>query len=114
MIAVLFEVEPAAGGAARYFELAEQLRPALETVDGFISVERFESRTRPGRYLSLSFWRDEAAVRRWRAAMPHRAAQLEGRSTLFANYRIRVADVVRDYGHAERAGAPLDAPVLPP
>ena len=109
MIAVLFEVEPAASGADRCFALAEELRPALEAIDGFLSVERFESRTRPGRYLSLSYWRDEAAVQRWRAAAGHRRAQHEGRSSLFAQYRIRVAEVLRDYGSADRAAAPAGA-----
>ena len=109
MIAVIFEVEPHAGAASRYFEIAAALRPALEASDGFISVERFESLTRPGRYLSLSFWRDEAAVRQWRCTGPHRDAQQEGRAQVFANYRIRVAAVVRDYGLQERAEAPADS-----
>jgi len=110
MIAVLFEVEPTASGADRYFALAGELRAVLEAIDGFISVERFESRTRPGRYLSLSYWRDETAVRRWRNVTTHRNAQREGRTTLFANYRIRVAEVVRDYGSADRAWAPAVRP----
>jgi len=109
MIAVIFEVEPHEGLGSRYFELAATLRPALEATDGFISVERFESLTRPGRYLSLSFWRDEAAVRAWRCQGLHRGAQQEGRSTVFAGYRIRVAAVMRDYGLTEREQAPADS-----
>ncbi|HUN92087.1 MAG TPA: antibiotic biosynthesis monooxygenase [Burkholderiaceae bacterium] len=109
MIAVIFEVEPHDGEAPRYFELASSLREALEATDGFISVERFESLTTPGRYLSLSFWRDEAAVRNWRCQATHRDAQQAGRSGIFANYRLRVAAVMRDYGMKERAAAPEDS-----
>lgn len=109
MIAVIFEVQPHAAQRDRYFELAAALRDDLQRVDGFISVERFESLTRPGHLLSLSFWRDEEAVRRWRQHAPHREAQLEGRSTAFATYRLRVAEVVRDYGDTHRAQAPQDA-----
>lgn len=109
MIAVIFEVEPHEAAAPRYFELAAALRPALEATDGFISVERFESLARPGRYLSLSFWRDEAAVRNWRCQGVHRSAQQEGRSTVFAGYRLRVAAVIRDYGLEEREQAPADS-----
>ena len=109
MIAVIFEVEPHEGAAQRYLDIAASLRPELEAIDGFISVERFESLTRPGRYLSLSFWRDEAAVRAWRSQEHHRAAQQAGRSTVFADYRLRVAAVLRDYGLHERAQAPEDS-----
>ncbi|MEO6407512.1 MAG: antibiotic biosynthesis monooxygenase [Burkholderiaceae bacterium] len=109
MIAVIFELEPHAQTAARYFKLAAGLRAALEGIDGFISVERFESLSRPGRYLSLSFWRDEEAVRRWRCHDPHRSAQQEGRSTVLAGYRLRVASVVRDYGLLDRDEAPADS-----
>lgn len=109
VIAVIFEVEPHDGEASRYFDLAAALRPALEATDGFISVERFESLTRPGRYLSLSFWRDEASVRRWRCDGLHRGAQQAGRSTVFAGYRLRVATVMRDYGLTEREQAPADS-----
>lgn len=109
MIAVIFEVEPHADRAARYFELAAALRAELERVDGFLSVERFESLTRPGKFLSLSFWRDEAAVRAWRQHAAHRAGQHEGRRTVFAGYRIRVAQVLRDYGLTERDQAPADS-----
>ena len=110
MIAVIFELEPQAGaGRERYFELAAALRPVLEASDGFVSVERFESLTRPGRFLSLSFWRDEEAVRRWRCDGRHRGAQQEGRDGVLAGYRLRVAAVLRDYGLAERDEAPADS-----
>lgn len=109
MIAVIFEVEPRAGQDATYFEVAAALRPELTACDGFISVERFESLTRPGHFLSLSFWRDEAAVRQWRCHGPHRQAQQQGRDSVFANYRLRVATVLRDYGMQEREQAPADA-----
>ena len=109
MIAVIFEVEPHEGAAQRYFDIAASLRPELEAIDGFVSVERFESLTRPGRYLSLSFWRDEAAVRAWRCQEHHRVAQQAGRSEVFSGYRLRVAEVLRDYGLHERTHAPEDA-----
>lgn len=109
MIAVIFEVEPKPGAASRYFEIAAALRAELESIDGFISVERFESVARPGRYLSLSFWRDEAAVRSWRCHAMHRRAQKQGRDDVFAGYRLRVASVLRDYGMLERDQAPADS-----
>jgi heme-degrading monooxygenase HmoA len=109
VIAVIFELEPRPGAEARYFELAAALKPALEAVDGFISVERFESVTRPGHFVSLSFWRDEDAVRAWRCQATHRNAQREGRDAVFADYRLRVATVLRDYGPHERAQAPDDS-----
>ncbi len=99
MIAVIFEVEPKDDESRRtYFDIAVGLRAELEKIDGFISVERFESLTNKGKYLSLSFWRDEAAVTRWRELAEHRAAQARGKAELFAGYRIRVAEVLRDYG----------------
>ncbi len=109
MIAVIFEVWPCANQQAGYFELATQLRPELEGVDGFITIERFQSLTTPGKYLSLSFWRDEAAVQVWRNRDAHRAAQSQGRAGVLANYRLRVAHVLRDYGLNERAEAPQDS-----
>ena len=109
MIAVIFEVVPAPGRAERYLELASQLRPRLEEIDGFISIERFRSLTEPDKLLSLSFWRDEEAVARWRGLEAHRAVQREGRAGVFADYRLRVAGVVRDYGMHERAEAPTDS-----
>ena len=107
MIAVIFEVEPAIPG--RYFDIAAALRPELEQIPGFISVERFESLTTPGRYLSLSFFEHEAAVLAWRNTAHHRAAQAEGRAGVFADYRLRVAEVRRDYGMVERDQAPPDS-----
>lgn len=109
MIAVIFEVWPAEGARAAYLDIAARLRPELERMDGFLSVERFESLTEPGKMLSLSFWRDEASVMAWRNRAEHRAAQASGRGGLFADYRLRVAAVVRDYGMTERAEAPADA-----
>lgn len=109
MIAVIFEVWPAEGRAGEYFDLAASLRGDLERIDGFISVERFESLTTKGKYLSLSFWRDEDAVRAWRNLEQHRQAQAKGRGGVFADYRLRVASVVRDYGMKERNGAPGDS-----
>jgi heme-degrading monooxygenase HmoA len=109
VIAVIFEVEPHRGAAHRYFEIAAALKAELESLDGFISVERFESIAQPGRFLSLSFWRDEASVRSWRCHGMHRRAQQEGRSDVFAGYRLRVATVVRDYGLHERESVPEDS-----
>lgn len=109
MIAVIFEVEPRAGRKDAYLETAAALRPLLAQIDGFISVERFESLTQPGKILSLSFWRDEDAVKRWRELEQHRKAQAAGRGDMFANYRLRVASVLRDYGKDERAEAPVDS-----
>jgi heme-degrading monooxygenase HmoA len=111
MIAIIFEVMPKDGKADRYFELAGQLKTDLVQEDGFLSVERFASLTQPGKYLSLSFWRDEAAVKAWRARAHHRDAQAEGRDDVFASYRIRVAEVMRDYTMTERAEAPQDSRV---
>ena len=101
MIAVIFEVEAKPGRAQEYFDLAARLRTELEKIDGFISVERFESLTTPGKYLSLSLWRDEHAAAVWKAHAEHRAAQQRGKQEIFARYRIRVAQVVRDYGYAD-------------
>jgi len=109
MIAVIFEVWPAPGHADEYFKLAGELRADLEKIDGFISVERFESVTQKGKFVSLSFWRDEDAVRRWRSLESHRGAQSAGRGGIFADYRLRVASVIRDYGMRERDEAPADS-----
>ena len=106
MIAVIFEAEPAEGRRETYLDLAAALRPDLERIDGFLSIERFESLTTPGKVLSLSFWRDEQAVAAWRAHPPHRSAQQAGRSGVFADYRLRVAQVIRDYGLTDRGQAP--------
>jgi heme-degrading monooxygenase HmoA len=109
MIAVIFEVVPREGHADAYFALAADLRSQLEAIDGFISVERFQSLTQPNKVLSLSFWRDEDAVRRWREVESHRAAQRAGRQQHFADYRLRVAQVLRDYGMGSRDEAPADS-----
>ncbi len=110
MIAVIFEVWPAPGRKGEYLDLAAELRPELMRIDGFISVERFESLTESGKMLSLSFWRDEDAISAWRHVADHRAAQKRGRGGVFSNYRLRVAGVVRDYGMREhRAAAPKDS-----
>jgi len=112
MIAVIFEVEPSQDGHASYLEHAARLRPMLEQTDGFISIERFQSLSNPRKLVSLSFWRDEAAVRAWREQPEHRATQAGGRAGIFDDYRLRVAEVVRDYGLYERAEAPpFHAPV---
>ncbi len=109
MIAVIFEVWPAEGERQHYLDLAAALRSDLEGMDGFISVERFQSLINPDKLLSLSFWRDEEAVRAWRNRPPHRATQAKGRAGVFADYRLRVAGVLRDYGMAERTEAPEDS-----
>lgn len=102
MIAVIFEVWPAEGRRESYLDYAARLRPELEKIDGFISVERFQSLADPAKMLSLSFWRDEQAVARWRNHVDHRATQQAGRSGVFRDYRLRVAAVVRDYDMKER------------
>ena len=109
MIAVIFEAQPHPDRQQAYLDAAALLRPQLEAMDGFISIERFESLVTPGKILSLSFWRDEAAVQRWRNLDPHRRAQAEGRRSIFADYRLRVAQVLRDYGLHDRAQAPDDS-----
>lgn len=110
MIAVIFEVEPAEGERQAYLDLAAVLRPQLEKMDGFISVERFQSITNPKKMLSLSFWRDEEAVRAWRTHAAHRATQGKGRAGIFKDYRLRIAEVARDYGmHERREQAPEDS-----
>lgn len=109
MIAVIFEVYPADGRRQEYLDIAAELRPLLDDIDGFISIERFESLSQPGKVLSLSFWRDEAAVEAWRRTGQHREAQAAGRAGIFADYRLRIAGVVRDYGMREREQAPVDS-----
>ena len=106
MIAVIFEVEPKRERFDDYLRIAGSLRDELERVDGFISIERFESLSQPGKILSLSFWRDEEAVRAWREHDRHRNAQENGRREIFLDYRLRVATVIRDYGMFERDQAP--------
>lgn len=109
MIAVIFEVEPAKGKRSRYLDLAASLRAELDTFDGFISVERFQSLSDENRILSLSFFEDEAALKRWRSMHTHRQAQSEGRSDMFKDYRLRIAEVQRDYGLKDRTQAPVDS-----
>jgi heme-degrading monooxygenase HmoA len=109
MIAVIFEVWPAEGRTKEYFDIAASLRGELERIDGFLSIERFESVTTPGKFVSISFWRDEDAVRRWRNLEGHRRAQAQGRAVVFADYRLRVASVIRDYGMHTREEAPADS-----
>ncbi|MGH8461941.1 MAG: antibiotic biosynthesis monooxygenase family protein [Stenotrophobium sp.] len=109
MIVVIFEVAPAPGQRQAYLDAAAALRPLLQTIDGFISIERFESLTQPGKLLSLSFWRDEDAVRQWRNTEAHRASQRRGRASIFADYRLRVTVVLRDYGMNAREQAPADS-----
>ena len=109
MIAVIFELWPRSEERAAYFELAAELRPLLDEIDGFISIERFESVSEPGKFVSLSFWRDEAVVEAWRNVAEHRVAQARGRGRIFADYRLRVARIERDYGMTERAEAPPDS-----
>lgn len=109
MIAVIFEVEPADGRRTAYLDIAARLKPELVAIDGFLSVERFESLATPGKILSLSFFRDEAAVAAWRNTEDHRRAQAAGRGGVFADYRLRVAEVLRDYGLRARDEAPDDS-----
>ena len=109
MIAVIFEVQPAEDQRARYLELAAALRPDLDLIDGFVSIERFESLSEPGKILSLSFFRDEAAVAAWRNRPSHRVTQALGRGGVFESYRLRIADVLRDYGLNDRNEAPADS-----
>jgi heme-degrading monooxygenase HmoA len=109
MIAVIFEVWPSAEARQEYLDLAAALRPLLDEIDGFISIERFGSLSEPGKLLSLSFFRDEAALAQWRQLEAHRAAQSAGRQGVFDDYRLRIAAVVRDYGMLERQQAPGDS-----
>ncbi len=112
MIAVIFEVYPKPEHRQQYLDIAARLRPLLDDMDGFISIERFESLTEPGKILSLSFWRDEAAISRWRELAEHRTAQSMGREQVFADYRLRVAGIIRDYGMHDRTQAPADSRAL--
>ncbi|HVL35311.1 MAG TPA: antibiotic biosynthesis monooxygenase [Burkholderiales bacterium] len=109
MIAVIFEFTPAEGRFDDYMELVGTLRAELERAEGFLSLERFESITTRGKFVSLQFWRDEESVRKWRNLQQHRAAQARGRAGIFRSYRLRIASVLRDYTHEERAQAPVDS-----
>ncbi|HEY2033411.1 MAG TPA: antibiotic biosynthesis monooxygenase [Rhizomicrobium sp.] len=112
MIAIIFEVWP--NGRDAYLDIAASLRPLLDDIDGFISIERFESLSEGGKLLSLSFWRDEEAVTAWRNKGEHRAAQAAGRSGVLRDYRLRIAGVIRDYGMTDRQEAPADSLVANP
>src|SRR5215212_1289022 len=109
MMAVIFEVWPASGRKEDYLTLAASLRAEVEKIDGFISVERFESLYEEGKLLSLQFWRDDEAIGRWRTHLEHRRVQKLGRAEMFTDYRLRIAQVVRDYGPNDRAEAPADS-----
>jgi heme-degrading monooxygenase HmoA len=111
MIAVIFEVWVTHGEKQIYLDIAAELRPLLDTIDGFLSIERFESIYESGKILSLSFWRDEAAVDAWRQVEAHRQAQQRGREDVFQDYRLRIAGVIRDYGMTVREQAPIDSQV---
>jgi heme-degrading monooxygenase HmoA len=109
MIAIIFEFTPDPGRRQEYLDIAAALRAELEKIDGFISIERFQSLTDESRILSLSFFRDEAAVAAWRNLDAHRSAQARGRAGIFRDYRLRVASVIRDYGLNDRDQAPGDS-----
>jgi heme-degrading monooxygenase HmoA len=109
MIAVIFEFTPREGRFPEYMELVGQLKPELDKAEGFISLERFESITTKGKFLSLQFWKDEESVRKWRTLQKHREAQKKGRAGIIASYRLRIAGVIRDYTMDERAQAPADS-----
>ncbi len=109
MIAIIFEVIPAEGRKAEYLDIAATMRPMVEEVEGFLSVERFQSLTNPDKLLSISFFEDEAAVDRWRRLHAHRGAQKRGREGVFSDYRLKVCHVMRDYGMFDREQAPRDS-----
>ncbi|WP_298444781.1 antibiotic biosynthesis monooxygenase [uncultured Ferrimonas sp.] len=109
MIAVIFEVQVAEGKTAQHLDIANKIKPLLSEIDGFISIERFQSLSNEGKMLSLSFWRDEASIQEWRSLESHRFAQSKGRGGVFENYRLRVAGVIRDYGMDNRGEAPKDS-----
>jgi heme-degrading monooxygenase HmoA len=109
MIAVIFEVIPNEGKKEEYLDIAANLRPELNNIEGFISIERFQSFTDPEKVLSLSFWRDEQSIQQWRNLEMHRHAQVKGRNEVFKDYHLRIANVVRDYGMFERKESPDDS-----
>lgn len=109
MIAVIFEVEPREGRRQQYLDIAASLRPKLDAIDGFISIERFQSLNDPNKILSLSFFENEDAIAEWRGLQLHRKAQAVGRLEVFADYRLRVVNIIRDYGLTDRDQAPADS-----
>ena len=109
MLAVIFEVLLAEGKREEYLDIATTLRQHLKDVEGFISIERFKSLSEEGKILSLSYWEDESSIQNWRNLEAHRSAQKKGRSNIFADYRLRVCEVVRDYSMTNREGAPADS-----
>jgi heme-degrading monooxygenase HmoA len=109
MIAVIFEVIPNEGKKEEYLDIAASLRPELDHIEGFISIERFQSFTNPEKVLSLSFWKDEESIQQWRNLEMHRQAQAKGRNEVFKDYHLRIANVVRDYGMFERKETPEDS-----
>ncbi len=109
MIAVIFEFETRSGKRDDYLEFAAALNRDVADIDGFLSIERFESLGRSDRYVSISYWRDETAIETWRNLQSHRAAQQAGRESIFSEYRLRVAQVLRDYGMSDRSQAPVDS-----
>lgn len=109
MIAVIFEVIPNEGKKAEYLDIAANLRPELDHIEGFISIERFQSFNNPDKVLSLSFWKDEESILEWRNLEIHRFAQAKGREEVFRDYHLRIATVVRDYGMFDRKEAPRDS-----
>jgi heme-degrading monooxygenase HmoA len=112
MIAVIFEVIPNEGKKDEYLDIAASLRPELNTIEGFISIERFQSLNDPGKILSLSFWKDEKSIQQWRNLEMHRHAQSKGRNGIFKDYHLRIAAVVRDYGMFERKETPEDSSIF--
>ncbi|KIA99329.1 MULTISPECIES: antibiotic biosynthesis monooxygenase family protein [unclassified Flavobacterium] len=110
MIAVIFEVIPNEEKKQEYLDIAASLRPELDKISGFISIERFQSFNDPGKVLSLSFWKDEESIQQWRNLEMHRNAQSKGRQEIFKDYHLRIADVKRDYGMFDRKETPKDSP----
>lgn len=109
MIAVVSELWPHPDRRRDYDLLAAELRPHLEAIDGFISSERFESCAEPGKFLSFSLWRDEAALARWRNLEEHRVVMAKGRDGILRDYHIRATSVLWDYGRFDRTEAPADS-----
>jgi heme-degrading monooxygenase HmoA len=96
MFAVIFEVNPRPEAWDAYLGHAATLRPELVAIEGFIANERYASQTRPGWLVSLSLWRDEKALIRWRTHALHHEIQGKGRSSVFADYHLRVGEIVTD------------------